>query len=91
MSKSLHWTQRPENKEKLKASHRKAVRSKKAARTVVSTPTTQTSVTTVPEDTFAYALGFVECWIQTYASSAGVSSEALASRMGKVLQGKSSR
>lgn len=42
----------------------------------------------IDEATFAYALGYTECWLATYAAAAGVSTGALAARVGKVLHGK---
>jgi hypothetical protein len=89
-SKPVHWTKRPENAERVKKMVKKREASRKRnKRAAAHTPTTeQANGTTISEDVFAYALGWTECWITTYAASAGVPPEALAARMGEVLSVK---
>ncbi len=84
----IHWTNRPENKAKLKKMLRAAAVTRAKKNAAQSTPATETGI---PDDTFAYALGHVECWLDTYAKSAGVPAAALTARLGKVLQSKASR
>lgn len=86
----LHWTQRPENKAKVLAMAKRGRRTRKAQkRARTSIPHPETNAGDIPQDTFAYALGYIECWLEAYAKSAGIPSEALAAKLGKVLQVKS--
>lgn len=99
--KKLHWTKRPENKAKLAKMVKKSVAAKKAIRNgkqpkatkpkAAPKPQPTNNGSGIPEDTIAYALGHVECWIETFAKSAGVPSEALAFELGTVLRGKNGR
>lgn len=82
-STRVHWTQTRKGKARLAEIA--------AARRTTLTQENATHAPSIPKDTFAYALGHVECWIDTYAKSAGVSAEALASRLGSVLSGKNRR
>ena len=81
--KRIHWTHRPENKEKLKAMSRKAAQTRKNGKT------TAQDTDAIPEATFAYALGHIECWVDTFAKSAGVPPAALAAQLGAILSRKS--
>jgi hypothetical protein len=86
--KKKHWTQTRAGKAKLAAAHAKAAQTR-AAR---STPTTEKPhASDIPHDTLAYALGHVECWLDTFAKSAGVSAETLTARVGAVLHLKIGR
>lgn len=99
--KKIHWTQRPENKARVKASLKKAhaakqVNKKKRAQAKKQSPSSSTPAKAshvkvrerIQEGVFSYALGHVECWIATYAASADVSAEALAAELGAVLSRK---
>lgn len=98
-TKQVHWTKRPENKAKVAAMIAKGKRtSKKAKTTKHSTIRRQTNdaparreIAIEETPVFAYALGHVEAWLETYAKSADISSETLASKLGKVLQLKARR
>jgi hypothetical protein len=92
-STKLHWTQRPENKAKVQAMARRGSKTRNAAKKKNGSqqkpkPETQNGINVEFEKAFAYALGYVECWIENYSQSTAVPAEALASRLGKVLQGK---
>lgn len=99
--KKTHWTKRPENRAKVAkmiAKGKKTAKKKKngvkkhAAMQVTPKPSSENShASIIPQDTFAYALGFIECWIETYAKSASIPSETFAAKLGKVLQHKNSR
>lgn len=79
----VHWTQTPKGKALL-AKRRAAKR-----QTVYASEKPDTSLRQSPD--FAYALGFIECWIQTYAASSGLSGEALTAELGAVLSRKARR
>lgn len=88
--KLVHWTQRPENKEKIRKMREKANRTRKRHQQSTTHPSPRAShVADIAQDTFAYALGHVECWIEIYAKSSGVSAESLAAKLGAVLSVKS--
>ena len=99
--KKMHWTKTPEGREKMSKALRKFHRKKKngthtqkhAAPKVPSKPSSKNThvKNIIPQDTFAYALGYIECWIETFAKSAGLPSETFATELGKVLQHKNSR
>jgi len=90
----VHWTQRPENKAKLKAMLKRASKSRKSKKSSSSTKVVKhgnARPEEVPEGTFQYALGYFECWIENFAQSSSVSATALASQLGKALSGKHRR
>lgn len=100
--KKVHWTRRPENKAKLAKMVKRSAAAKKAIRKAAkkngkANPGQKSKLkphddgADIPQDTFAYALGHIECWIETFSKSAGVSAEALAARLGSVLRSKNSR
>lgn len=83
-----HWSQTRRGKQIIKESNRRR-RLRRAQKP--TTPTQRHVHDNSPEidaATFSYALGHVECWIQTFARSASVPEEALAARLGEVLSGK---
>ena len=86
----LHWTQRPENRAKVQRMATRAGRASARRRTGRPTPPPRQETTHdgIEEGTFGYALGWIECWLGTYASAAGVSQSALAARVGAVLHRK---
>lgn len=91
-----HWTQKPENKAKLAAMVKRSVKAKKTNRKNGAhkqpKPKPQPKPhENIPEEVFAYSLGYIECWLETFAKSAGVPSETLAARLGQVLHSKSRR
>lgn len=92
---AVHWTKRPENAKKVKLMLRRRQLTRAATQrnknSAVLPPSTPESQHAVPQDVFAYALGYLECWLESYAKSASVSPEALAARMGEVLSVKSRR
>ncbi len=85
----VHWTLRPENKKKVQAMLKKRAATRKRNKRAALPPTRTTPHDdAIPQDTFAYALGYLECWVEAYAKSAGVPSEALAAKLGAVLSGE---
>jgi hypothetical protein len=96
--KKKHWTQTPEGKKRQSErmarwhaeqghnGHGKRSRRRKPQQTRETNATSTTP--DIDEAIFAYALGYIESWISTYAASAGVPANALASRVGKVLHSK---
>lgn len=95
--KKTHWTQRPENKARVQAMLKKASAAKQASKK--NRPKARQSTLSqkvdhveardrIQEGVFSYALGYVECWISTFAASADVSAEALAAELGAVLSRK---
>ena len=73
---------------RMAAAQKKRFAAKKAGRVVASRRKEVSDAPLIEEGTFSYALGYVECWLQTYAAAAGVPHGTLAARVGKVLQVK---
>lgn len=92
-AKKLHWTQRPGGKERLSAAVKASYRKKKRELNLVKeSPNAQPPRSeAIPSDVRAYALGYIECWVQAYAASAGVSGETLTAELGEILRGKGRR
>jgi hypothetical protein len=90
VAKKQHWTQTPAGRKKMARVARNSHRARKKA---APTPKPETSPHghSLPHDVVAYALGHLECWIDAFAKSAGVSPEALAARLGAVLRSNNSR
>lgn len=86
--KRVHWTQTSAGKRILKARSKRIKQGKGQTNKGGNDGIAKAEA---DEATFAYALGHVECWLQNYADSAGVSAGALAARMGQVLQRKARR
>jgi hypothetical protein len=91
MKKKLHWTQTPEGKAKLAKNTARAWKQRRAKTTIKTEPTSHGTFTIKDSPIFAYALGHVTAWVETYAKSAGVPYEALATELGKILQVKARR
>lgn len=80
----MHWTQKPENKARLKKMRRKSARLKKNFH--LRTPNEP------QEDAHtAYAFGYTQAWLQTYSERLGIAQSALTIRVGKLLQSASRR
>jgi hypothetical protein len=98
-----HWASTEAGKAKLSRAvkrgwkrRRAALKAAAKAAKVPRTPTPRSNerkakAAGIPADISAYALGHIECWIDHYAASSGVSRSALAAELGAVLQGKSVR
>ena len=82
--KHKHWTQTAKGRARMsklaKGTHAKA---KEAALNGATAEAGKEDV--------AFALGFVQSWLETYASRAGIPASALAYRVGKLLSATSRR
>lgn len=100
-TKKLHWTQRPENRDKLmrmvrrgaKANQAKAKKPQKRKYTKKPTPTPNHATNThpasaIPPEIIAYGLGYVESWLAVFSQSAGVPQSTLAYELGTALRAK---
>lgn len=95
--KTVHWASTDEGKAKLSRAQRAAWKRRRANGTATikrkpksSNHETQTprNENDIPADIVAYTLGRIEGYIEQFASSAGVSTSALAYRLGKILSSK---
>jgi hypothetical protein len=96
--KKIHWTQTDAGKAKMAKAQKKSWQTRRkngthTKKTKVPSSTRHRHDVVASKEariqetpTFAYALGHIECWIATYAASAGVPAESLAAELGKVLQ-----
>lgn len=75
--------------DRLAADHN--IPSRRGSASAAPTPPSNGHTERIPEGIFAYALGHIESWIETYAKSASVSGEALAAELGAVLHRKTRR
>lgn len=86
----------PETRARMSAAQQKRAKERRAGRIVVAATrkhrrkanADSNEVPQIDEGTFAYALGYIESWLGTYAAAAGVPASSLASRVGKVLHSK---
>lgn len=87
-----HWSQSPEGRKKMSEIQKKRFAKARKTKPTRSRRETHNANGTAPpqidEAIFAYALGHVECWLGNYAESAGVPTNSLTSRVGKVLHSK---
>ena len=90
IKKKLHWTQKPENKARLRAMRKK---SRKLAKNgeANGVGSANFEVTTEVQNGVLYTFGRVEQLVQEYASSRGVSESLLAAGVADLLQRKARR
>jgi hypothetical protein len=92
MPRRKHWTQTKAGKAKLAQSLKKSWAARKSTpNTVTRNSDASIRQEEIPTDVFAYALGFVECWIDTFAKGAHLPPELLARQLGAILSIKSKR
>lgn len=96
----MHWTQTAKGKAILKRRSARIIaknKSKTARRTIAKANSTSrntahvNSSQQIDPSAFSYALGWTECWLQTFAQGAAVPPELLAAGVGKVLSSKNRR
>lgn len=90
-----HWTQTPAGRRRMKRIARLGLqaraRNRRAEKKAPKAHPSQETNDGIEEGTFSYALGYIECWLQGFATAAGVSQRALTARVGAVLHRKASR
>lgn len=94
MAKKKHWTQTPAGKRRQRAAARAGWRTRRVA-TATDAPTTTGSGDThdapLPDTTVAFAFGYTQGWLHSYAEGHGVARDALADRVAELLLGAARR
>ncbi len=96
-TKKLHWTQTPEGRARIAAVARKGHRTRKAKAKAKQTkprgavPHATKAPERIDDGTFAYAHGYLTCWIDQYAARKGVPAGSLTAELGAVFQRQARR